>query len=224
MIGKWHLGNRPHRLRLLEHPARPGRLPRPAFLTSGRAQAIHRLLHGPDRRFHARLAQAARPEEAVLRHVPSQGAAPPLGARRQSTRISSPTATIPEPDNLFDHYEGRARSVAAVTMKVGEDMTQDRSQARHPAGPQGRRAAQVGLPALHQGLSALHTERGRQRRPRARLPGCRRPGVEHHRDLHVRPGLLPGRPRLVRQAPDVRGIAAHAVPDALSRRHQGRAR
>ena len=29
---------------------------------------------------------------------------------------------IPEPDNLFDHYEGRARSVAAVTMKVGEDM------------------------------------------------------------------------------------------------------
>ncbi len=30
--------------------------------------------------------------------------------------------TIPEPGNLFDHYEGRARSVAAVTMKVGEDM------------------------------------------------------------------------------------------------------
>jgi len=30
--------------------------------------------------------------------------------------------TIPEPDNLFDHYEGRPRSVAAVTMKVGEDM------------------------------------------------------------------------------------------------------
>lgn len=30
--------------------------------------------------------------------------------------------TIPEPDNLFDHYEGRARSVAAVTMKVGENM------------------------------------------------------------------------------------------------------
>ena len=30
--------------------------------------------------------------------------------------------TIPEPDNLFDHYEGRARSVAAVTMRVGEDM------------------------------------------------------------------------------------------------------
>jgi arylsulfatase A-like enzyme len=30
--------------------------------------------------------------------------------------------TMPEPDNLFDHYEGKPKSVAAVTMKVGEDM------------------------------------------------------------------------------------------------------
>lgn len=32
--------------------------------------------------------------------------------------------TIPEPDNLFDHYEGRARAVSTVTMRVGEDMNQ----------------------------------------------------------------------------------------------------
>jgi arylsulfatase A-like enzyme len=31
--------------------------------------------------------------------------------------------TIPEPGNLYDHYEGRARSVANVTMRVGESMT-----------------------------------------------------------------------------------------------------
>jgi arylsulfatase A-like enzyme len=31
--------------------------------------------------------------------------------------------TIPEPSNLYDHYEGRARSVAAVAMRVGENMT-----------------------------------------------------------------------------------------------------
>jgi arylsulfatase A-like enzyme len=30
--------------------------------------------------------------------------------------------TIPEPDNLYDHYAGKPRSVAAVAMKVGEDM------------------------------------------------------------------------------------------------------
>ena len=32
--------------------------------------------------------------------------------------------TIPEPDNLYDHYEGRSRSVAATKMKVGENMNQ----------------------------------------------------------------------------------------------------
>jgi arylsulfatase A-like enzyme len=32
--------------------------------------------------------------------------------------------TVAEPDNLFDHYEGKPRAVAAVTMKVGEDMNQ----------------------------------------------------------------------------------------------------
>jgi arylsulfatase A-like enzyme len=31
--------------------------------------------------------------------------------------------SIPEPDNLYDHYEGRARSVAAAKMRVGENMT-----------------------------------------------------------------------------------------------------
>jgi len=31
--------------------------------------------------------------------------------------------TIPEPDNLLDHYEGRAKSVAAVQMKVGTNNT-----------------------------------------------------------------------------------------------------
>jgi arylsulfatase A-like enzyme len=38
--------------------------------------------------------------------------------------------TIPEPDNLYDHYAGRARGVAAVTMKVGEDMN-DRDLKTH---------------------------------------------------------------------------------------------
>jgi arylsulfatase A-like enzyme len=41
--------------------------------------------------------------------------------------------TIPEPDNLFDHYEGRARSVAAVTMKVGEDMVKSDLKQDFPA-------------------------------------------------------------------------------------------
>lgn len=32
--------------------------------------------------------------------------------------------TIPEPDNLYDHYEGKPASVAQVKMRVGEDSTE----------------------------------------------------------------------------------------------------
>ena len=45
--------------------------------------------------------------------------------------------TIAEPDNLFDHYEGRARSVAAVQMKVGENNTKTDLKIDRPAGMQG---------------------------------------------------------------------------------------
>ncbi len=45
--------------------------------------------------------------------------------------------TIPEPDNLLDHYEGRARSVAAVKMKVGEDSTKADLKVDRPAGLEG---------------------------------------------------------------------------------------
>lgn len=44
---------------------------------------------------------------------------------------------VPEPDNLFDHYEGRARSVAAVKMKVGEDTTREDLKVDKPAGLEG---------------------------------------------------------------------------------------
>jgi arylsulfatase A-like enzyme len=45
--------------------------------------------------------------------------------------------TIPEPDNLYEHYEGRARSVAAVKMKVGEDMVKSDYKVDKPADLEG---------------------------------------------------------------------------------------
>jgi arylsulfatase A-like enzyme len=45
--------------------------------------------------------------------------------------------TIPEPDNLYDRYEGKARSVAAVKMKVGEDNTKTDLKVDRPAGLEG---------------------------------------------------------------------------------------
>ena len=75
-----------------------------------------------------------------------------------------------------------------------------------------------------QGLPALRRRRRRQRRPRARLPRRDRPGREHGRHLLLRPGLLPRRARLVRQALDVRGVAAHAAARALAGRKSSRGR
>lgn len=45
--------------------------------------------------------------------------------------------TIPEPDNLFDHYQGRAHAVSTVTMRVGEDMNQTDLKQPVPAGMKG---------------------------------------------------------------------------------------
>jgi len=42
--------------------------------------------------------------------------------------------TIPEPYNLFDHYQGKPRSVAAVQMKIGENSTTTDVKTDKPAG------------------------------------------------------------------------------------------
>ncbi len=45
--------------------------------------------------------------------------------------------TIPEPDNLLDHYEGKAPSMAAVQMKVGENNNKTDLKVDKPAGLEG---------------------------------------------------------------------------------------
>jgi arylsulfatase A-like enzyme len=45
--------------------------------------------------------------------------------------------TIPEPDNLLDHYQGKAPSMAAVQMKVGENNTKTDLKVDKPAGLEG---------------------------------------------------------------------------------------
>jgi arylsulfatase A-like enzyme len=44
---------------------------------------------------------------------------------------------IPEPGNLYDHYDGKAASVAAVKMRVGENMTRTDVKSDPPAGLEG---------------------------------------------------------------------------------------
>ena len=57
----------------------------------------------------------------------------------------------------------------------------------------------------------------------ARLSRRQRAGEEYDRGLHERPGLLPGRARLVRQAIHVRRVAAHAAGGSLAGRDCSRA-
>ena len=45
--------------------------------------------------------------------------------------------TIPEPDNLYDRYKGKARSVADVKMRVGDDSTKGDLKVDRPAGLEG---------------------------------------------------------------------------------------
>jgi hypothetical protein len=52
--------------------------------------------------------------------------------------------------------------------------------------------------------------------PGAGRAGTAGAGREHRGGVHLGPGLLPGRSRLVRQAVDVRGVAAHAAAGALA--------
>ena len=44
---------------------------------------------------------------------------------------------VPEPSNLFDTYEGKPKSVAAVKMKVGEDNTETDLKMKRPEGLEG---------------------------------------------------------------------------------------
>ena len=74
------------------------------------------------------------------------------------------------------------------------------------------------LPGLHQG-------RRRERRPAARSSSTTRGWPSNTIVVYtVRPGLLPGRARLVRQALDLRGIAADAAPGPLAGRGEARQR
>ena len=76
---------------------------------------------------------------------------------------------------------------------------------------------------MHDYLGCIKRRR-RKRRPAAEVPRRRGPGREHDRGLRLRPGLLPRRARLVRQALDLRGIAPHAAAGPLARRDQARQR
>ena len=130
---------RSDRLRLLEHPARPGRLLRPGVHRRRREEEAPGLLHGPDHRLHAwtgsRSATRSKPFFLMCHHkAPHRPWEPGAEARaRCSTARPSPS-----PTTCYDDYEGtraqrgrRCRCGSATTCTKA-DLKVDR-----PAGLEG---------------------------------------------------------------------------------------
>ena len=174
MIGKWHLQNDPTGFDYWNILPGQGAVSRPRFIETGERKKHTGYCtdligdftldwlkqRDPNKPFflmcHHKAPHRPWQPDAEIRKMFDDADSP--GARSISTTTTKATP----------------QSVAAVKMKVGENITKTDLKRDIAAGPEGRRAAQVGLPVLHQGLPALHAERGRQRRPRARLSRRRR--------------------------------------------------
>ena len=234
---------RPDRLRPLGDPARPGRLPRPRALHGDRREDLRRpLRHRRDHRPRDRLHPRAPEGPAVLPDAPPQGAAPRVDARREApSRVRGPDdpGAADAAGRLRDAHGRAAREPPAggrrpdaarpeARAAAGAGREGARGLALHEADrgrpdrgreaddPHRRGPRPLEVPALHAGLPRLRAVDRRQRGPLPRLPEGERPRAGHDRRLHERPGLLPRRPRPLRQALHVRGEPADAAPRALA--------
>ena len=226
-------------------PHRPGRVPRPALPLRRRAARRAGLCDRPHHRPRHRLGRvpgrAGRPRRpggdgddngdggaAVVRARVAQGAAPTVGARRRARGAvrrgrTSRGHADPGARDVHRRPRGPVRHRAAGGHAGRRPPHRRGPQAAGAAGAVAGRGGAVEVPALHGGLPRVRRVRRRQRRSAdlvARRPGRAR---RHDRHLLLRPGLLPRRPRLVRQALHVRGVDPDAVRALLPARRRGRA-
>ena len=254
MIGKWHLGSDPHGFDRWEILPGQGAYFDPGALHGDRREDLHRTLRRPTSSPISRSTSSAkRPRDKpfflMLHHKAPHR---PVGARRRARRAVRRPLDPRAGDVLglvCDADRCAAREPAAHRRRTSRAAISSCSRRRPRAAP--RSTAWLGDEAGHrddhprrQGASRSPARRSTRwkyqrymqdylatvqsvddsvgrvldvpRPPRAR--------EEHDRHLHERPGLLPRRPRPLRQALHVRGIAAHAVPRPLAGGDQSRAR
>ena len=131
-----------------------------------------------------------------------------------------PLGSIPEPSTLFDDHSTRSQAVRGVRMSVADDLSSDELGEELPPelrGPENRVERmrwkyQRYLRDYLQCVQSIDDNVGRL----LDVLDERGPGRVDCGRLHVRPGLLPRRPRVVRQAADVRRVAADADADPLA--------
>ena len=148
----------------------------------------------------------------------------------------------PEPETLFDDYSGRGKAERDQDMTIASTMTEKDLKLTPPAGltpdqrkawdayyeprnaafrrsnPQGQGPRPLEVSDATCTTTWVHQGGRRRRRPDLEVPRRRRPGRQHDRRLLVRPGVLPRRARLVRQAVDLRGVAEDAAAGPLAGR------
>ena len=174
MIGKWHLGSDPGRVRPLGDPARPGRVPRSGVLHGDRREDVHRP-YATDVITDLALdfLEQASARQAVLPDDAPQGAAPAVGAGRDARRALRRRCAFPSRRRCGTRYATRTDALHENQQRVADGPDQPRPQARRrPPGSTRRRARRSGIDdeAGHGDDRARRAERDAHRR------GARRAG------------------------------------------------
>ena len=190
-----------------------------------------RLRHRPDHRRLPRLARSRRPDRPFLLLCHHKAAHRSWEPRRRHHLAVRRRRRSPSHRHSVTTWRGPRRVVRAMRMRMMDlDPYRPRRRPCRPASRSTRRSA--GATSATSRIPAGRRVARRQRRTAARLP--RRRGTRRSNTIVIYTsdqGLLPWRPRLVRQAADVRTVAGHAAAGPLPgarrgrlglRRHRGR--
>ena len=214
MVGKWHLGHGPTHdptgfdfWRVL--PGQ-GHYHNPVMLGPGarrlvRGDRARRLRDRPDHRRLHRLDRSARPDRPFLL-LCHHKAPHRTGSRAASTSRCTTTSTSPSPRPCTTTTPRAPRSCRRCGCDDGPrpGRSQGRRAARADEDDEIRWSYQRYIKDYLRVVASVDDNVGRL------LDYLDAEGLadEHGRGVHERPGLLPRRPRLVRQAAHVRGVAA----------------
>jgi arylsulfatase A-like enzyme len=122
MIGKWHLASDPAGFDYWNILPGQGLYHDPVFIDNGTKRTIQGYctdIIGDLSLDWLRKRDRSKPFFLMSHHKAPHRAWQPGPKYRDMLSDS----TVPEPDNLYEHYENRPAAVAAVKMRVGEDMT-----------------------------------------------------------------------------------------------------
>ena len=224
MIGKWHLGSDPTGFDYWNILPGQGVYFDPVFIEMGQRRQYPGYVTDLITEFSLEFLAEAAQGPAVLPDVPSQGPASALAAGRQARQAVRERRRCPSRRRSTTIMR-RARDAAReATMRIDRDLQPGDYKKTPPAGLSAAELKKWKYQRYMQDYLACVAAIDDSVGQLLGLPRPKRPGGQHDRDLHLRPRILPGRSRLVRQAFHVRGIAADAVPGALAGPRASRAR